>query len=343
MKKLNYEEYFKGPVSDWYSAVWAEPNIMHELDLVNTKDIYHYTDINGFISIMENQELWASHIRFMNDYSEYLYGEKMFIKEIDKKMPEVSEEEKEILQRVKKSLQNVVSEGILSHSKEDVFSLSFSQNENSLEMWRGYSKNSGIAIGFDFSEYAENLRLVGTETYEELLEKAGGKVEKICPEKEHVFFTVKVCYDKEEKEALIKNILELGLVYAENYKEKEGDKDPIIPTVGYLSDLIFDFIPYLKQEGFRGEEEYRILYNHLSDEDKSKGIHYRGRKGIILPYIKCKMIDKNCRILEKLPIKKIIIGPGLNQDKVKESVEYFLKKKGQSYLVEKSDIPYVPM
>lgn len=36
--------------------------------------IYHYTDGNAFLSILKNNELWASHILFQNDKKEALYS-----------------------------------------------------------------------------------------------------------------------------------------------------------------------------------------------------------------------------------------------------------------------------
>ena len=77
--------------------------------LGTVKDVYHYTDMNGFISIMQNKELWLTHIRFMNDRKEYLEGRELC---------------------------------------KDVFSLSLSHSRDSLDMWRGYGQSSGIAIGY---------------------------------------------------------------------------------------------------------------------------------------------------------------------------------------------------
>ena len=59
---------------------------------------------------------------------------------------------------------------------------------------------------------------------------------------------------------------------------------------------------------------------------KKESVHYRERNGIILPYIKYKMVDRNCRSLHEMPIDKIVVGPGLNQEKTVESVKYFLEK-----------------
>lgn len=40
-----------------------------------SKNFYHYTDINGFIGIIGRCEFWLSHLRYMNDTSEYIEGE----------------------------------------------------------------------------------------------------------------------------------------------------------------------------------------------------------------------------------------------------------------------------
>ena len=63
-----------------------------------------------------------------------------------------------------------------------------------------------------------------------------------------------------------------------------------------------------------------------------------------MPYIKLKILDCNCRPLKSFPIREIIVGPGLRQQKTIESVKYFLEKNGFNDLVSKvnaSDIPYV--
>jgi hypothetical protein len=36
------------------------------------RKLYHYTTWDGLVGILENQSLWATHHRFLNDYSETL-------------------------------------------------------------------------------------------------------------------------------------------------------------------------------------------------------------------------------------------------------------------------------
>lgn len=90
--------------------------------------------------------------------------------------------------------------------------------------------------------------------------------------------------------------------------------------------MIFLSSPLFKHEGFRREEECCFV-EHLTGNIKK--VHYRERNGIILPYIKYKMVDRNGRPLCKMPIYKIVVGPGLNQEKTIESVKYFLEKNGR--------------
>ena len=46
----------------------------------------------------------------------------------------------------------------------------------------------------------------------------------------------------------------------------------------------------------------------------------------MLLYVKYKLMDLNCRPLMEIPICEIIVGPGLKQNKVVDSVKYFLEK-----------------
>ena len=67
---------------DLSSPIFNRSPFIIKYGLIKPSDFYHYTDLNGFISIMQNQEFWASHISFMNDTSEYLHGKKMFQDEL---------------------------------------------------------------------------------------------------------------------------------------------------------------------------------------------------------------------------------------------------------------------
>lgn len=313
--------------------------------LFRMENVYHYTDIAGFISIMQNRELWASHIAFMNDKTEYLHGKEIFKNRIEQKLATVSDPEKQVLQDVLESLNAEISAGFFPTSSKDVFSISFCYNRDSLEMWRGYGKESGVAIGFDFSKCHSlpGMCLIREEMYEKLLNKCGNNPENVKPSYERHFFPISVLYNDDEKRALADQAIEMTLTLFKN-QASISEGTAILTASKFLSDVIFAMSPQFKHQGFSGESECRFVDNYVKKTDDTFRVHYRNRGGIILPYVKYKLMDLNCRPLQQMPICEIVVGPGLKQSKTVESIKYFLEKNDMGYLTENvhaSDIPYV--
>lgn len=341
----NVTNWFKTSSEQGGYVPTAIMRLVSEFELMKMKNIYHYTDVTGFISIMQKQELWASHISFMNDNLEFLHGQMLFKQALNEAMLAGSPEEKSLLSQVIGALDKKQSEGLFSKSSKDVFSLSFSYNDDSLEMWRGYGKNCGIAIGFD-REHLMSTRhfcLIRKESYEELL-KVYGDPQKICPDHEEGFYPIDVLYDDMEKQKFIENVISLGLKYFNNVL-KERKQTAYIAGTQFFTDIIFALIPFLKHNSFKSEKECRLIHNSVDRVNKeSHKIYFRERGGVILPYIIYKLVDGNCQPLKELPIHKIIVGPGLKQKKVVESVKYFLENNSMHYLIDKvhaSSIPYM--
>ena len=46
------------------------------LDIEIPQVLYHYTDANTLVGIITKKEIWASHIRFMNEYTEFNFPKK---------------------------------------------------------------------------------------------------------------------------------------------------------------------------------------------------------------------------------------------------------------------------
>lgn len=342
-KTINFDDMLKDSAEVRGSSIAAFAMIYRDLGLICANDVYHYTDTSGFISIMQNQELWASHIAFMNDRFEFLHGKELFRNKLIQKISEVSEPEQQVLKNAVKSLDKEISDGVYPISGKDVFSISFSSERDSLEMWRGYGRECGIAIAFGRSR--GECSLIREEKYEKLLDVYGCIAEDVCPDHRHMFLPFFVLYDEQNKINLIDQVIELSLKCFANQREilKSSDLRATIVASDLLSDLIFMLNPLLKHPGFKGEAECRFVDNHVSYQDTPK-IYYRNRGGIVLPYVKYKILDINCRPLKKMPISEIIVGPGLKQGKVVDSVKYFCEKNNMGYLVDKihaSDIPYV--
>ncbi len=320
--------------------------LINQFNLISNSDVYHYTDVGGFISIMQNRELWASHIAFMNDKSEYLHGKDLFRRQLERKMAAVESQEREFLYRAAVSLDDEMSDGFFTASSKDIFSLSFSHASDSLEMWRGYGKNSGIAIGFDRNRCSSipGMCLIRKEMYGRLQAEQGRKAQEVRPGYEQDFIPWTVLYDDERKLELVDSTIELGLSCYRNYSKGSRSRALAVGNQ-FLSDMIFYLIPFFKHRGFAGEEECRIVERFVTAEgEEAYDIHYHERGGIVLPYIKYMLMDRRCRPLGRMPIREIVVGPGVKQGKVMESVKYFLEKNGMAYLAGKvraSSIPYI--
>lgn len=320
-------------------AMWIWAYLSRQYNLLDERDFYHYTDINGFLGIIKNQEFWVSHIKYMNDSAEYTDGKNICERLLSNLIDSINTDEKELLLKAKSVLNIDKSLGFSPLSSKDVFSLSFTRDRDSLDMWRGYGNRSGIAIGFDIDACFSlpGLCLVRKEQYDK--DTKDKKSDEIFPQNERALLLHNIIYDNNLKETIISDVIDMGLEYYKTRNDKRS-------TLEFLSDLLFAIFPYMKNEGFKNENECRFVDNisAISKSGEPLKIEYRERNGIILPFIKYKIVDLNCRPIVNWPIKEIVVGPGLRQKDLAESIRYFLIKQGLEELSEKivlSNIPYI--
>jgi hypothetical protein len=107
--------------------------------------LYHYTTIDAFINIVNEQEIWASNIFYLNDSAEFhlalQLARELLKAEIDSAPGDVHAQR---LEGVYKSLDEVGSHLI----KMPAFVWSLSKKGDDLSQWRAYCRNGGVAIGF---------------------------------------------------------------------------------------------------------------------------------------------------------------------------------------------------
>lgn len=312
----------------------------------NTTEIFHYTDISGFLGIIDSREFWLSHIRFMNDSQEYVDGKNRCQTIIDG-FHRTDPIEQEFLQRLRKSLEKDTSDGFNSRSSKDVFSLSFSRNGDSLDMWRGYGHGGGIAIGFDLSSCnaQPGLSFIRKEQYDfNLKHRYRNDPKAVKPENERRLFATNIIYDDIIKEKIISEAIQIGFEHLK-FKQVFSPDIALKSAVNGISDAMFELFPLFKNSAFVHEEECRILENIARNGDETQlDVHYRPRNGIILPYTVYNIMDINCKRIEHWPISKIVIGPSPKQVDLIKSVIYFLEQRKLSDLIDKvfpSNIPFV--
>lgn len=271
---------------------------------VPTTSLYHYTSREVFWKIIEGESLLARHIQFSNDSEENRIGQK--------KMEEAMKSEK----------------NILATSDALPFMICFCEEKDLLSQWRGYAKE-GIAIEFDFSK-----GLYGTET--------------------DSTFSTYYCYTimnaEEKSKYMSKNPADeteqlfMGAIvspYKVMYTNGEDIPDPEISdkvksimnksASERIQQNAISMVPYIKNEYFAEEEEYRLIFDMrqlVSGEDGllSQKYVYIDVDGVRKPNICVKF--GNQYVAEHEDEIKLFYSNQRLEDKLNRFVDDLHKEKG---------------
>lgn len=294
--------------------------------------LYHYTCIDAFMSIMKNRDFWISNMRFMNDSQEFVNGRDIFIKVIQERLRNENEKVKSFLLKLQDVCKSDISSGIFKINSKDIFSLSFCSNGDILTQWQFYGEE-GVSIGF-YNDVC-NVNIITFMDENQYDKKIQGKDPKTMLHHDAITcLPYPVIYNDDEKMRILNQILDLGISFIKKFN---GVEDMCVDELSYV---LFFYFALMKDEHFFHEQELRFLD---FTPQKNSSVHFRPKGKIILPYIKKKILDANCRPHAIFPISEIVIAPGSQQDYVANSIKYFLNKSGYEYLVEKvrlSKIPY---
>lgn len=113
--------------------------------------LYHYTTLEGFHCMVNNNtpnklRFHATHIRYLNDMSEYVYYQNLLWESFKKQQINID----------KVAFNNFVSSFEMF---SDPFVISFTEKADYLPMWHMYSRNAtGVVLEFNKSEIEESIR-----------------------------------------------------------------------------------------------------------------------------------------------------------------------------------------
>lgn len=287
--------------------------------------LYHYTTVDALIGMTANMSesdrdltMWATDIICMNDPKERKIGVDLInshLEEIGDALNMPNECRATLLSNNDESFKKALINGIngIDQFNYNVYVTSFSQSEDSLPMWSMYGKNgNGISLGFDLESIHKNYK--------------GGD-----------FFFGKIIYDnipQTDINQILKASYQLAykktLGFMEQLRTKLAkeyfDKVLSLTTYHYYNLIVSSLI---KHHSYEYENEYRVCCI------KNTPMKFRSSNGFIVPYIEY-----------KLPIdflKKIIIGPTLDYERIVYPLSKLLRSKGidmSKIEIEKSKIPY---
>lgn len=317
--------------------------------------LYHYTSLQSFMKIMTSGCLWASNIHFLNDRREYEDGRQICLQVIKGYTEEtISPAARRELGLLYSLIEENRPDNIMNWSVENIFSTSFCKEGDLLSQWRGYGQNSGVAIGFDL-QALRGAVIIPESKYRFIRDH---KISFRTIEDSHNSPSlqipseakwVQVEYSFERKQAHFKDMLKNFLTFLDS---EDGYKNREAKTPEYFANLHAHLLrmmfPIMKNEGFQEENECRMIANYT--EDDMIDISYRTAGGLLVPYVNFRLLDGSGAPFETvLPVKKIIVGPGQEQEMTAKSIRYFLthqaeeEQKGLKELADMvclSDIPF---
>jgi hypothetical protein len=251
-------------------------------ELVESDNLWHYTDGTALLNIVEHGRLWATQIHYLNDFDELLHFVRMTAESVGDASSSTTEDRK-FIEAVRLAL-----------SRADLFRVcvaSFSVKGDDLSQWRGYSTHgNGYAVGFragDMKDWVENKRTTDAE--------AGWTLNPVL-------------YDGPVKDALPYGLLNTG---RELLSQNQGtlpaldkidwaSKNPFFPpALVSLMEKVLAIGPMLKHESFASEAEWRIYTAPLPRER----LRFRPRGTMMLPYAEIAFCDA-------VPVREIVVGPG---------------------------------
>ena len=272
-------------------------------------ELFHYTSIDGLNGVVGGRTLWASNIEFLNDSSEFRYGEKVLKEIIKARKKSVTGDRREFFNQLAKYPE--------FFEANDVFLVSLSEVGDLLSQWRGYSPpGRGYCIGFN----------------PQALSQAAWSLDQMQ--------LVKCVYRDKDQKDLARQVLDGCMEkWVSRVKGVEGESGSRVSDVSALIlwKVYFTFIAAaIKHPAFSEEREWRLL-GVCRDRDK---MHFRPGSSSLIRYIKLTW-GSNTKAPDVQPIRSVTIGPCPDPDLTKKSVKQLLDASGtEGAQVKLSEIPF---
>lgn len=293
------------------------------------KNVFHYTDMNGFLGIAQKKKLtfWFSRFDSLNDKMEGKSFQEIFETSCSSLLAEqkISEDFYDLIIPL-----TIKKERMFQCSKDpfdiaflpyQAYVCSFTEMEDSLAMWNSYVKNgqyNGCCIGLMSSIFDEYNHFENLDDAEREKEEIG------------ILTLYRVIYHNWEKVNFYKEaILKIYCLYKEGLDE--------IKVVNYIEHILGESYLAFKDPAFIHEKEIRaVRYIPTDGQENMKNIHeikYRNKNGYIIPYIELEF--KNIGYFNF-----VTLAPLINEDQAKKSMEEYLRSNGfNNVSVRKSEVP----
>ncbi|QJP95457.1 DUF2971 domain-containing protein [Pseudomonas fluorescens] len=270
--------------------------------------LFHYTDINAVKSILENEKLWLTDVRFLNDSEELHNGIHAlidYIKHQVKTFPDRHELLGVAAEYVEAGLVGKAGYGI---ENRPVFICSFSQAGDLLSQWRAYGS---YAIEFSSEAIPHALSACVYDDFEKLSQAS----------------TVALASLMTISDSMLKN---------DGYLDSDGYE-----AFSNLVGLAATF----KHQSFSEEQEVRIVAGHDLDPEIEDGLEvsFRTRGNMLIPFVELSAPSKSIRAIHIGPMAdQELAYISLKSFVTKLNLDRFTKDNNYLHDIDiiKSSIPY---
>ncbi len=326
----------------------SEPTELEEPQSVKLPDLlYHYTDQVGLLGILEKKAIWATHVRYLNDATEWIRGLEIYRQCIEEAVDkgEVERTVHLLYPNIRESLVLEASQALrtflqqLTDPLDDVHCFvtsfceprvnKFNSNEwvgDDLSQWRGYSGGSGgFAIGFDPSIFVRRIGSMGGSP-------DGGPLFGACIYDENI--------QRSAYKEIVSELLKLEVDFELKVSQELSDESEHLET--YSSEKLriigklVATIARTKDSGFESEREWRLV--RLQTKEHTS-VSFRNGKSSIIPYLPIPLTHE---IEELSIIKRVVVGPSPRARDTEQALKMlFQNRRGcEGIEVLRSMVPY---
>lgn len=216
----------------------------------------------------------------------------------------------------------------------EVYSISFCKEKDLLSQWAIYAKESGVAIEFDFTDFVFCDASLDESEMGEYDNEDWQTIKYFRNNRPHI-----VKYnDKDILDKLQEQITEVvRMVKNSQFASSEEIVRPV--TLLRRMTELYSIVPYCKLDKFMAESEIRAAFMRLENWVIKKGesegsmhktkVFYRTANKVLKPYLK---IGWEAQKRDVYPIKKVIVGPGENQDAVFRGLINFIENQDKNII-----------
>jgi hypothetical protein len=263
--------------------------------------LWHYTNGEGFLGILQSSSIFATQVASLNDKNETKYATDLFKASIAKVIEKHKDDStaKDFLNKVLDFIKEDPTSP--THGTSKFFVACFSGEEDDVIQWDRYGKPNGYAIGF----FARGFFREATST---------------------IF---KVIYDRKLQEKISEDLAEATLkfflegLHDERLQETETWAKEFFEA---WDEWIYKLAPAAKDVKWKAENEYRLVHELKFSEFSE--VRFRQRNTMLARYLPLKTPQWVPRRSPLLPIAKIIIGPGNHPAFTRISVALLLDQLG---------------